>query len=312
MTTTDKKSNLVYVRDEGRPIAAIAMVGEKGSQAIGGLRILQGQWHEEGAALAIDLAKAMQRKAQFLNLPLGGAKAVMYVPRASERSHRLELFANQLNLLKGRYITAVDMGSNAVDMGFVQKISSYVTCTQEGYSYVAEWTAATVCAAVDEAILYRLGKGGLGGGHVVVQGMGKVGQAVVRQLRQESPDLRITMTDLFSACTLGFELDARMQWVESDQIYDIPGDVLITCGGPYGITKEVAKRLPCPILATAANLPLADQDVAAVLQKRGILWLQDHMINGGGLLYCAKTYGFIEEIEPYIKQLRCQLRDVWQ
>src|SRR5919198_4384523 len=91
--------------------------------ALGGCRM----WHYEQDGDAIDdalrLAQAMTMKAAAAGLDLGGGKGVICLsdglPTAEQRREVLLDFADAVESLQGRYITAEDVGTNAEDMAVV-------------------------------------------------------------------------------------------------------------------------------------------------------------------------------------------------
>ena len=79
----------------------------------------------DGARDALRLSRAMTFKAAAAGLPLGGGKGVICAgpgrpPRGARRRGRCLLdFADTVNALDGRYVTAEDVGTSARDMAVI-------------------------------------------------------------------------------------------------------------------------------------------------------------------------------------------------
>jgi leucine dehydrogenase len=72
--------------------------------------------------------------------------------------------------------------------------------------------------------------------------------------------------------------------VEPGEALIAPVDVFAPCALGGLLDHENVARLGAPIVAGAANNQLADDDVAAVLARRGVLWAPDFVVNAGGII----------------------------
>src|SRR5437588_848597 len=89
--------------------------------ALGGCRLWSYPTTADAVADALRLSAAMTLKAAAAGLALGGGKGVICLPPATRaRGELRELvlrdFADAVNLLGGRYITAEDVGTSTADM----------------------------------------------------------------------------------------------------------------------------------------------------------------------------------------------------
>ena len=177
-----------------RTYGYIALTGDPEKPAIGGCRILN-QAHDApfGKSLSMDLAQTMQKKVKAAQLDLSGGKTVLFIENPKDRPELLMHYAEALNQLKGRYITAIDIGSSQYDMDFISTISPYVTCHTAAGGDPSKYTAQTVLqgAVTAYSILYK--KNPL---HLVVQGLGKVGLEIVTLLGKTHPAIQISVTDI--------------------------------------------------------------------------------------------------------------------
>src|SRR5919106_34494 len=99
--------------------------------ALGGCRMWRYASSADGARDALRLSRAMTYKAAAAGLPLGGGKGVICTdpgcpPRGRRRRDVLLDFADTVNVLDGRYITAEDVGTGARDMAVIASESEHV------------------------------------------------------------------------------------------------------------------------------------------------------------------------------------------
>ena len=72
--------------------------------------------------------------------------------------------------------------------------------------------------------------------------------------------------------------------VDKDVIYDQDADVFAPCALGSVINPDTIDRLKVKMVAGAANNQLANLKMGAELQKRGILYAPDYVINAGGII----------------------------
>ena len=99
--------------------------------ALGGCRMLR--YDDSRAALrdALRLSRAMTYKSAVAGLPLGGGKGVIMLPdgppQGRARTAALLDFADTVDALGGRYITAEDVGTSARDMTVIARGTPHVS-----------------------------------------------------------------------------------------------------------------------------------------------------------------------------------------
>ncbi len=72
-------------------------------------------------------------------------------------------------------------------------------------------------------------------------------------------------------------------------------DVLAPCALGGSVDDANVDSLRCEILCGAANNMLADESLALVLQRRGVLYAPDFIANAGGLIH---VYGDLHDHDP--------------
>jgi len=75
-----------------------------------------------------------------------------------------------------------------------------------------------------------------------------------------------------------------------EEIYDVPCDVFAPCAMGGVINDETVPRLAYNIVAGSANNVLAEQRHAAALEREGILYAPDFLVNAGGLITVYEEY----------------------
>ena len=85
--------------------------------ACGGTRMYPYANDEQALADVLRLSRGMSYKSAIANVPLGGGKAVIIGDPARDKNEaRLLAYADAVNALGGRYITAMDVGVTPMDM----------------------------------------------------------------------------------------------------------------------------------------------------------------------------------------------------
>jgi leucine dehydrogenase len=261
--------------------------------ALGGCRI----WHYPDLDAAVDdalrLSAAMTLKAAVAGLPLGGGKAVIRLPGVGapgpdQRSLILRDFADAVNLLDGRYITAEDVGSTSEDMALLAGFTDHVVgrpTTGGGSGDPGDFTAAGVVAAMRACCADVFGSPELAGRSVAVVGLGSVGEHLARRLAGAGARLELCDIDP-SKRSIAAELGAT--WLEDPaRAHRAEVDVLAPCALGGLLDAVRVEELGCRIVCGAANNQL-DADVRAErLADRGILYAPDFIVNAGGLINVA-------------------------
>ena len=257
--------------------------------ALGGCRMWA--YDDTRAAMrdALRLSRAMTFKAAVADLPLGGGKGVIMLPvgrrLTSERRHEALLdFADTVDALDGRYITAEDVGTSSRDMRVITEGTRYVVGLSRalgGSGDPSPWTAHGVEIAVRACCARVFGSSALVGRTVVVVGLGHVGSRVAKRCARAGATLAVADVDPAKRA-LADQLGAR--WIDPEAAFEAPCDVLVPCALGGILDPDTVPRLQCPIIAGAANNQLADDDVADLLAARGVLWAPDFVVNAGGLM----------------------------
>src|SRR5205807_8035303 len=88
----------------------------------------------EALADAMHLGAAMTLKMAAVDLPFGGAKAVLAVPRplaGEERRALVTRYGDLVASLKGTYVTGPDVNTSVADMDLIGERCPWVMCRSE-------------------------------------------------------------------------------------------------------------------------------------------------------------------------------------
>src|SRR5829696_2144735 len=259
--------------------------------AVGGCRMWRYVDSAAAARDALRLSRTMTFKNAAAGLSLGGGKGVICVdpgaaPSGERRQAMLLDFADTVNALDGRYVTAEDVGTSAEDMATLATASRHVsglTREQGGSGDPSPFTAQGVEAAMRACVDRRFpGSGGdLGGRTVAIVGAGHVGGALARRLAKAGA--RLTLADIDPARrALAAELQA--DWVEPTEALRAEVDVLAPCALGGVLDQTTIPHLRAPIVCGAANNQLAHDGLADDLAAQGILYAPDFVANAGGII----------------------------
>lgn len=245
---------------------------------------------------ALRLSRAMTLKAAVANLALGGGKGVIIAPAGgrlpSERRHRALLdFADTVHNLRGRYITAEDVGTSSRDMSVIAERTRYVAGlarSRGGSGDPSPLTALGVQAAIVASCERAFTDRSLRDRTVCVIGLGHVGSRVAKRCARAGAKLWVADVDERKRALAG-QLGAR--WYRPDEALFSDADVLVPCALGGIFDHETVPRLRCRVVAGAANNQLADDQIAELLQARGILWAPDFVVNAGGLINISEEAG---------------------
>ncbi len=257
--------------------------------SLGGARFYP--YEHEALALqdALRLSRAMTQKAALAGLSQGGGKAVLIGdPRRVKTPALLRDFADAVNMLQGRYITAEDVGTTQDDMDLIRETTPFVGGTaisRGGSGDPSSQTALGVVLAMESAAACRWDEG-LEGRTVCVLGAGKVGGEVIRLLVQRH--VAVIASDVDQMMAARAVRDGAARIVDPSDAPGVTADVLCPCALGGLLTDEVVPELRCGIIVGAANNQLAHDRVADALAAAGILYVPDFLANAGGIINIAE------------------------
>jgi leucine dehydrogenase len=264
--------------------------------ALGGCRM----WSYDDARAALHdvlrLSRAMTYKMAVADLPLGGGKGVimnsLHGPLPAERRHLALLdFADSVETLDGRYITAEDVGTSSRDMVVIAERTKHVAGlprSRGGSGDPSAFTALGVEYAIRACCARVFGSDSLRGRVICVIGLGHVGSRLATRCHRAGARLMLADVDEGKR-HLADRLGAR--WLTPERALEADAEILAPCALGGILSHESVPRLRCRIIAGAANNQLADDRIADLLTARGILWAPDFVANAGGVIDIAEELG---------------------
>jgi leucine dehydrogenase len=273
--------------------AIIAIHSTALGPAAGGCRM----WHYDNEADAIRdalrLSRGMTYKNAMAGLPLGGGKAVILAnPDATPSDDLFRAFGGFVDSLGGRYITAEDVGVSVDSMRLVKEVTDYVAGLPPAEGCAggdpSPWTADGVYLGLRAAVKHRLGQDSLANLKVAVQGVGKVGYDLCRQLHAAGASLMIS--DVNEENLERARADFGAQVVTPDRILFEHVDVLAPCAMGAILDATSIPKIKASVIGGAANNQLATEADGQRLFDRHILYAPDYVINGGGITSVSLEY----------------------
>ncbi len=269
--------------------AIIAIHNTTAGPALGGCRMFPYASTENALIDVLNLAMGMGYKAAINQLPFGGGKSVIIQPGLiKNRQALMESFGRFVDSLGGRYITAMDVGTETNDMDNISHFTQHVTCTSEqrkGTGDPSPYTAKGVFRGIQAATKFLFHTKQLSGIHVVVQGLGHVGYELLQLLHDAGARLTVSDIDKTTVkhCIDEFSADS----VAPEKVYEVECDIFSPCAMGQILNPETIQQLKTRAIAGAANNQLLDKQQGEALRKKHILYTPDYIINSGGLLQIA-------------------------
>jgi glutamate dehydrogenase/leucine dehydrogenase len=255
--------------------------------AMGGTRMKTYTDPADALADVLRLSNAMTMKQAAADLPFGGGKAVLALPRmlASGSRERLDLlrrYGDLVDALHGTYVTAADMNTGEDDMDVIGEVTEHVlgrSHSHGGSGDPSTGTALGVFHSVRAACRRAFGTDDLRGRSVLVQGVGSVGAPLARHLADAGAAVRVADLDEARARSTGFPVVAAGEEIGTTC------DVFSPCATGGMLSAETIPRLRCVVVAGAANNQLASPGDDRRLADAGILYAPDYIVNAGGVTW---------------------------
>lgn len=273
--------------------AIIAVHSNKLGPAIGGTRFIPYGSTDSAIRDALKLANMMSYKSAICNLPHGGGKSVIMKPaHIEDRGALFRKFGEFVEEVGGRYIAAMDSGSDVADMDEIAKSTKFVTCTSatQGDGDPSPLTALGVFRGLEASVKFKLKTDDLTDLRVAIQGVGHVGYYLGKLLHERGAKLIVCDINKEAAQRCVDEFQATV--VAPDDIYDAQCDVFSPCALGGVINDTTIEKITAKIIAGAANNQLSKMSLDKVLFDRDVLYAPDFLINAGGIIHVAGVYDY--------------------
>lgn len=279
---------VVFCNDEATGLKAIIAIHNTIlGPALGGTRMWIYKTEAEALTDVLRLSRGMTYKAAISGLNLGGGKAVIIGDSKKDKSEAFfRRFGKFVNSLSGKYITAEDVGTKTKDMEYIAMETKHVTGLPEsmgGGGDPSPVTAYGVYMGMKASAKQAWGNDSLSGKKVIVQGIGNVGQNLVKHLSEEGA--KVYISDINEDALKEVSSKYKAEVVKPDAIFGLDVDVYAPCALGATLNTENISALKCAIVAGAANNQLAiEEEHGNMLTNKGIIYAPDFLINAGGLI----------------------------
>ena len=144
-------------------------------------------------------------------------------------------------------------------------------------------TAFGVYMGIKASAKFKWGSDDLNAKKILVQGVGNVGESLVKFLADEGA--YVLINDINKANLKRISELYNCKIIEGNMIYDSDIDIYSPCALGATINDTTVEQFKCDIIAGAANNQLhREVKHANILREKGILYAPDFLINAGGLI----------------------------
>lgn len=282
--------------------------------AAGGCRMWNYDSLEAAKEDVLLLAKGMTSKNAIAGLGLGGGKSVIVGdPKTDKSEDLLRAFGKVIQYLNGSYFTAEDVGTSPEDMAIVAQETPYAVGLNGGNFASGDpspFTAEGVFQCLKAGAGKVFGTENLKGKRVLVQGLGHVGMSLVEKLHANGADLIVSDINASLVDHAVTEFGAKS--CASENVFDTDMDIFAPCALGGILTHETVEKLTAKLICGAANNQLANLSIADEIQKRGITYLPDYVVNAGGIINAAGE--ILKQGNQYrderLKQITSRISDI--
>ncbi len=285
---------VIELRDDRHGLEAFVVVDhDLFPIAAGGTRMLP----DVDVGEVARLARAMTWKFAVWRIPYAGAKAGLRFAGGA-RDEVLAAYRRALEPYRDVFLTGPDMGTGPAD--FAEDLDGPPPLWAQSYEGVDMDDLATghgVKAAAEAALTHR-GRS-LEDAAIAIEGFGKVGAGMaLASARAGARIVGVSTADGLLADPEGLDVGELFSLRERygdglvahgpapvrprEELFELECDVLVPGARPDSITREVAARLRCAVVAPGANVPYGPGAVEE-LHRREIVAVPDFIANAGGV-----------------------------
>lgn len=268
--------------------------GHKERPGNGGIRLLNYKTHECAIADAVRLAKGMTRKHDMFRTGFSGAKVVVNSDHqdlsAIQRKELMNDLATALRAFEGGMYTGCDLNTSDRDMDYLVEATDekYVLAGRNSMVDTNVATASSVIGSILGTVEAMRGSRYLGDLTFTVQGCGKVGSSVAKQLIRLGAK-HVQTCDLFPEASKIDGCTPITDWATT------ACDFLVPCANSLAITEEVASNFPEGVkyCVGATNSPFANENARKIFDDRGVMHIPESISSAGAILADSVEVSFV-------------------
>ena len=251
--------------------------------ALGGTRLRNYESDQAASLDALRLSQDMSYKNALAGIPFGGGKAVVIVnAEIIDRERLFRAHGRFVESLRGRFITAEDVGTRPTDMEFVNLETEHVAGLPKRSGDPSPMTARGVFRSLQACAKHRWGSDSLLGRTVAIQGCGSTGYHLAQELYRAGA--RLIAADVNESAARAVVRDFDAEIVSAQDIIEVAADVFAPCALGGVLNDETIPRLRVEIVAGSANNQLLEDKHGDQLASAGILCAPDFVANAGGVI----------------------------
>ncbi|HET7522212.1 MAG TPA: Glu/Leu/Phe/Val dehydrogenase [Bacillales bacterium] len=286
---------VVFCNDPDSGLKAIIAIHDTTlGPALGGCRMRPYKDVDEALEDVLRLSKGMTYKCAAADVDFGGGKSVIFGdPLKDKTSDMFRAFGQFVDSLNGRFYTGTDMGTQPEDFVQAMKETNYIVGVPEEYGGHGDSSIPTA-----QGVIYSLKATSnvlwdtedLSDKTFAIQGLGKVGFKVAKQLLEEGANLYVAdISDnaIDRVQTLAVGTKGSVSVANGDKIYEADADVFVPCALGGIINDETIDVLKVKAVVGSANNQLLRDEHGEELREKGILYAPDYIVNSGGLIQVA-------------------------
>ncbi len=296
----DHHEQVAFFDDKATGLKAIISVHSTAlGPACGGTRMYPYATADDALTDVLRLSRGMSYKNAIADLPLGGGKAVILGDPAKDKNDaRLAAYAEAVNTLGGRYITAMDVGMGPKDMPIIARHTKFIAGFDQPGKKSGDsgpTTALGVFVGLKSAVKHKFGADTTKKLTVAIQGLGKVGMGLAKRLHEEGAKLIVADVNEDAVRRAVDAFGARE--ASPDNIVTTECDVFSPNALGAIFNDKTVMEVKAKVVAGGANNQLARDRQGKTLMERGVLYAPDYVINGGGIIRVAGQIYDWEETE---------------
>lgn len=258
--------------------AIIAIHHRVNGRAGGGIRMREYADEQEALTDVLRLSRAMTYKMAMAGAEVGGAKTVVLGVDKSEA--KLEALGKIIDGFEGRYVAGEDVGVTPEDILIIKRQTRHVIGGPDDTT--SPMTALGIYQGMRAAVQQRFRQESLKGMEVAVQGAGNVAWHLMFHLTEAGAKIRIADVDSAALERASTAYDVTV--VDPEEILFQDVDILAPCALGGVLNQETIPHIQAQIICGCANNQLATAADDALLQRRGLLYVPDYVVNAGGVI----------------------------
>ncbi len=263
--------------------------------SLGGVRVWPHPTEEMAVMDVLRLSRAMTYKSAAAGLYFGGGKALIVAdPRKDKTEQLMRAFGRFVESLGGRFITTEDVGMTLLDLEWIAQETRHVTglpVSMGGSGDTSQMTGFGIWQGMRACAREVWGSDSLSGRTVAMQGFGHTATALARHLLNDEEGVKLIVTDISEDALARAREHKEVQVVGPDEIYDVECDVFSPCALGGVINGDTVPRLKAQVVCGSANNQLLEIEDGDALQKHGILYAPDYIVNAGGVINISFEVG---------------------